>query len=189
MAINSINHSSGDLKITEQLTVVRLVTNIHHSLHAEDMNIVDQELTKAERDASPERFPDGIPTDVPKEPEQVHSPEGDTAKRRDTTTSLRSTTASSSFSIVREPVRMSRINTQRSLDRHPVELDRIETHRTQHGSTVGRTNTSRKSKKLLPNFGGGKDFPPQLPAQEEYVVEFDGPDDPMHPQNWPLRKK
>jgi DHA1 family multidrug resistance protein-like MFS transporter len=41
----------------------------------------------------------------------------------------------------------------------------------------------------MPNFGAGKPFPPPLPDREEYVVEFDGPDDPMHAQNWPLRKK
>lgn len=28
-----------------------------------------------------------------------------------------------------------------------------------------------------------------LPARDEYVVEFDGPNDPLHAQNWPLRKK
>ena len=150
------------------------------------MDIVDQELSKAERDASPDRFPD------PKGTEQIHNRKTDAAKnmeKRDNAMSIGSTASSSSASIVREEIGMSRVNTQRDIDRHPVELDRIETHRTQHGSTVGRTNTSRKSKKPLPNFGGGKEYPPNLPAQEEYVVEFDGPDDPMHPQNWPLRKK
>jgi DHA1 family multidrug resistance protein-like MFS transporter len=28
-----------------------------------------------------------------------------------------------------------------------------------------------------------------LPEQEQYVVEFDGPNDPLHSQNWPLKKK
>jgi DHA1 family multidrug resistance protein-like MFS transporter len=41
----------------------------------------------------------------------------------------------------------------------------------------------------MPNFGGGKPFPPPLPEREEYVVEFDGPNDPLHAQNWPLKKK
>ena len=122
------------------------------------MDIVDRDLGRAERDASPERFPDSFPTDAPKRSEQLHTPQADVAKlqRRDTATSLGSSASSSSASIVREAIGMSRINTQRDLDRHPTELDRIETHRTQHGSTVGRTNTSRKSKKPLPNFGGGK---------------------------------
>ena len=155
------------------------------------MDIVDRELDGAERDARSESFPHSFPTDALKRLEQTHTPQATSTKdeRRDTTTSLGSTASSSSASIVREPIGMSRVNTQRDLDRHPTELDRIETHRTQHGSTVGRTITSRKSKKPLPNFGGGKDYPPALPAQEEYVVEFDGPDDPMHPQNWTLRKK
>lgn len=155
------------------------------------MDLIDRDLENAERDASPERFPDSFSAETPKTLDQMHNPEAGPAKRdrRDTTASLGSTSSSSSASIVRESIGMSRVNTQRDLDRHPTELDRIETHRTQHGSTVGRTITSRKSKKPLPNFGGGKEFPPPLPAQEEYVVEFDGPDDPMHPQNWPLRKK
>lgn len=155
------------------------------------MDIVDRDLEKAERDASPERFPDTFPAGTPKRPDQMHNPKAVSTKleRGETATSLDSIASSSSASIVPGSIGMSRVNTQRDLDRHPTELDRIETHRTQHGSTVGRTNTSRISKKPLPNFGGGKDFPPQLPAQEEYVVEFDGSDDPMHPQNWPLRKK
>lgn len=41
----------------------------------------------------------------------------------------------------------------------------------------------------MPNFGAGKPFPPPLPDREEFVVEFDGPDDPIHAQNWPLKKK
>ena len=48
---------------------------------------------------------------------------------------------------------------------------------------------TRQSKKPMPNFGAGKPFPPLLPEQEEYVVEFDGPDDPLHAQNWPMKKK
>jgi DHA1 family multidrug resistance protein-like MFS transporter len=38
-------------------------------------------------------------------------------------------------------------------------------------------------------MGLGKPYPPLLPAQEEYVVEFTGPDDPLHAQNWPMKKK
>ncbi|KAL4790617.1 major facilitator superfamily domain-containing protein [Aspergillus venezuelensis] len=74
------------------------------------------------------------------------------------------------------------------LERHPTALSRIATQRSQHSATVGtlRTHTSRKP---LPEFGAGKPYPPPLPEKEEYVVEFAGPDDPMHPQNWPTRKK
>ena len=143
------------------------------------MDIVDRDLEKAETEASPERFntsgQDFQHGGVPKKVE-----------RKGTTST---TSSSSSRFVVREEMAISRANTQRDLERHPTALSRIETHRTQHSGTVGRSITSRKSKKPLPNFGGGKDYPPPLPAQEEYVVEFDGPDDPMHPQNWPMRKK
>lgn len=89
---------------------------------------------------------------------------------------------------------LSRVSTQRDLERHPTELSRIHTARSQHNATVGRstsaaTGRSSRSRRPLPNFGAGKPFPPPLPDQEEYVVEFDGPDDPYHAQNWTTKKK
>lgn len=69
-----------------------------------------------------------------------------------------------------------------------VELSRIETYRLQHRSTVGSTTGPAPEEKWLP-FGAGKPFPPQLPDPEEYVVEFTGEGDPMHPHNWPTWKK
>lgn len=139
------------------------------------MDIVDRDLEKAERAASPERFP--------------AQKSEDAGIQRLPTASSSSSSASSSASVVREEMAMSRVNTQRDLERNPTALSRIETQRTQHSGTVGRSLKSRESKKPLPNFGGGKDYPPPLPEREAYVVEFDGPDDPLHPQNWPLKKK
>jgi DHA1 family multidrug resistance protein-like MFS transporter len=75
------------------------------------------------------------------------------------------------------------------LARNTTELSRIHTQRSQHSGTVGRSAKSREWRKPLPEFGGGKPYPPPLPAQEEYVVEFDGEHDPLHAMNWPLRKK
>ncbi|KIV95933.1 hypothetical protein, variant 1 [Exophiala mesophila] len=72
---------------------------------------------------------------------------------------------------------------------HPVEDYRTETHRLQHIQTVGASVKSRSETRPLPEFGGGKPFPPLLPEREEYVVEFDGKDDPLHPQNWPFKRK
>lgn len=87
---------------------------------------------------------------------------------------------------------MSRVSTQRDLERNPTVISRIQTARSQHSATVGRGPRSTKSArdlKPLPEFGAGKPYPPQLPDPDEYVVEFDGPDDPLHAQNWPLAKK
>lgn len=88
---------------------------------------------------------------------------------------------------------MSRIPTQRDLERHPTELDRIQTARSQHSNTVGvtmgRSNTqTRDSRRPMPPMGGGKTLPPKHDV-DDYVVEFDGPDDPIHAQNWPIKKK
>lgn len=76
------------------------------------------------------------------------------------------------------------------LERHPTALERIETHRSQHLHTVGSHLRSRQStQKDLPNFGANKPYPTPLPDKEEYVVEFDGPHDPLHAQNWSTKKK
>lgn len=90
---------------------------------------------------------------------------------------------------------MSRVQTAYSqrgaggLERHPTALSRIATQRSQHTATVGAGLKPRISLKALPEFGAGKAYPLPLPAREEYVVEFVGPADPLHPQNWPIWKK
>ena len=73
------------------------------------------------------------------------------------------------------------------LERHPTAVKRIDEHRLQHSQTVGTTRS--RPWKELPPFGGGKDYPPLLPEREEYVVEFNGHDDPTHPQNWAMKRK
>ncbi len=140
------------------------------------MDVVDRDLEKAERDASPGRFP-------PRKSEDGN------LRRAQTASTGSSSSSSSAASIVREEMGMSRVNTQRDLERNPTALSRMETQRSQHSGTVGRSLTSRESKKPLPNFGGGKPYPPPLPAAEDFVVEFDGHDDPFHPQNWSMKKK
>lgn len=75
---------------------------------------------------------------------------------------------------------------------HHEALARIEIHRTQQSRTVGSGSRTRKSianLEPLPDMGAGKPYPPSLPDQEEYVVEFSGTDDPRHAQNWPRMKK
>jgi DHA1 family multidrug resistance protein-like MFS transporter len=39
------------------------------------------------------------------------------------------------------------------------------------------------------SIGNGRPIPPPLPHPSEYVVEFDGPEDPEHPYNWKLSAK
>ena len=155
------------------------------------MDAVDKDLEKAECAARPQHFPNSSPDPPMEEEKQKKEQEMDT--RVNTLISSSSASASSysssSSSIRREDMGVSHVNTTRDLERHPTALSRIETHRTQHGGTVGRSTTSRSAKKPLPPMGAGKVYPPLLPEREEYVVEFDGPDDPLHPQNWPMRKK
>ncbi|KAI9712541.1 MAG: hypothetical protein M1812_006850 [Candelaria pacifica] len=149
------------------------------------MDIVDRDLEKAERGASPDRFPPRSSH----EPVKRASHEAENLGRTGTYSSS-SSSSSGASSVIREEIGMSRRVTQGDiLERHPTELSRIHTARSQHSSTVGKSLKSRESKKPLPEFGGGKPYPPPLPEREEYVVEFDGPDDPLHAMNWSSRKK
>jgi DHA1 family multidrug resistance protein-like MFS transporter len=136
---------------------------------------LDRELSAAEREASPTRFAPRI--------------RGSDEIERVASNASTSTTSSHVSQSQSRPMGMSRTPTQHDLERNPTMLSRIETARSQHSGTVGRSLTSRRSKKPLPAFGAGKPYPPPLPNREDYVVEFDGPDDPLHAQNWPLKKK
>jgi DHA1 family multidrug resistance protein-like MFS transporter len=136
---------------------------------------LDRELSAAEREASPTRFTPRI--------------RGSDEIERVASNASTSTTSSHVSQSQSRPMGMSRTPTQHDLERNPTMLSRIETARSQHSGTVGRSLTSRRSKKPLPAFGAGKPYPPPLPNREDYVVEFDGPDDPLHAQNWPLKKK
>lgn len=51
--------------------------------------------------------------------------------------------------------------------------------------------TSRRSHDTtpMPSMGGDRPLPPSPPDHLEYQVEFDGPDDPRHPFNWPASRK
>ena len=151
------------------------------------MDIVDEDISRAERAASPERFAQYAQDERARNPEKA-AEAGDYEKLERIPTASSSSAASSSYQR-EQGASMSRINTSRDLERHPTALSRIQTQKSQHAGTVGRSVTSRKSQKPLPSFGGGKPYPPPLPSMEEYVVEFDGPDDPLHPQNWPMKRK
>jgi len=140
------------------------------------MDAADRFVEKAEHDASPERFP---------EPYEEHEPVARTASS--------SSSSSGSSTEVQQNTGMTRYPTQRDdvgdLERQRTVMSRIETHRSLQSATVGAGLKSRTSKKPLPAFGAGKPYPPPLPEREEYVVEFDGLDDPLHSQNWTPKHK
>ncbi|KAJ5682183.1 hypothetical protein N7462_005348 [Penicillium macrosclerotiorum] len=76
---------------------------------------------------------------------------------------------------------------RRQTNLNDVELERIETYRLQHRSTVG-SGAPLPREEWMP-MGAGKPYPPELPDPEQFVVEFTDANDPLHPQNWPLRRK
>ncbi|EAW14952.1 MFS transporter [Aspergillus clavatus NRRL 1] len=134
------------------------------------MNAVDQAIERAEQDA-------------------VENASQHSSSSRDSLDSF----ASSSDSSEPPLQTMYSRRTETDLERYQTTtqaLDRIETQRLQHALTVGESIKSRASAKApLPAFGAGKPYPPQLPNREDYVVEFDGVDDPLYPQNWSTRRK
>lgn len=155
-------------------------------------DVVDRDMVLAEREASTAYRP----ATHPPTQSQTHAEGSHPIERQHTSDSLSSSNSSSS----QDSQNMSRIATAASMGRaappratrtktHPLEDHRTETARLQHTATVGASRTTTKKEKPLPNFGGGKPYPPDLPPYEDYVVEFDGPDDPLHPQNWPFKNK
>ncbi|KAB8073301.1 major facilitator superfamily domain-containing protein [Aspergillus leporis] len=111
------------------------------------------------------------------------------------TTSDTTSSTSSSSSVDYDPQlhtlrsRATEVDLERHATRTSDALSRINTQRLQHALTVGESVKSHPSRAPLPPFGAGKPYPPPLPAREDYVVEFDGQDDPLYPQNWSLGKK
>ncbi|OJJ96396.1 hypothetical protein ASPACDRAFT_81568 [Aspergillus aculeatus ATCC 16872] len=144
------------------------------------MSAFDKELEMAEADARPHTKEEG--------PRR-------SSENPDRPSSSGSASSGSSSSIDYNPQihRLQSRNTEVDLERLRTgtshALSRIETQRLQHALTVGESVKSRPSRGPLPAFGGGKPYPPPLPAREDYVVEFDGPADPLYPQNWPLMRK
>lgn len=170
------------------------------TLNEEDINVI-----RAERDANPRRYSTWDPNDefykryhqlTPAEKAILYD-QATATKLEDDSADTESNPSASSSSLELEGIRtarMSRTATNRinRSETHPEALSRIETYRSQHSGTVGgsrlKSRTSTKQA-LLPEMGAGKPRPPALPAKEEYVVEFDGVDDPRHAQNWPMRRK
>ncbi|AQZ12367.1 hypothetical protein BZL39_D04280 [Zygosaccharomyces parabailii] len=64
------------------------------------------------------------------------------------------------------------------------KLSRIYTE-----SMVDQNDEGKPDYSDCPRMGGGRPYPPALPPPDAYEVTYDGPDDPLHPFNWPMRRK
>jgi DHA1 family multidrug resistance protein-like MFS transporter len=69
-----------------------------------------------------------------------------------------------------------------------IALERISSYRLQQRETRGSSRACSDQKQWLP-MGAGKPYPPSPIDPEVYVVEFENADDPMHPQNWPMKER
>ncbi|KAI5370717.1 Putative major facilitator superfamily, MFS transporter superfamily [Septoria linicola] len=171
------------------------------------MNREDANVAHAEYDADPVRFRSyDANNDLETSYQSLHAAQPthtqDRLERTETANEAEEaeSVSSSSSSSIRHASTASRTVTRSStriendflryLERHPTAIQRIQDHRLQHSLTVGsrRPATSHESNNL-PSFGGNKPYPPPLPPSEEYVVEFDGHEDPRHAMNWPTKKK
>lgn len=82
----------------------------------------------------------------------------------------------------------SRTIDRRQSNLNEIELERINTYRLQQRSTVGSGIGITPRDQWMP-LGAGKPHPPDLPDPEQYIVEFNDANDPLHPQNWPFARK
>lgn len=153
---------------------------------------VDDEMLGAAEEASPSLFPELRSTLSRRNSALVGSPLEEVATASTSTSASSSTEEGSTRrrNGAASGQGLDRVMTARDLERQHTQLERIQTEKSQQSGTVGRSATgrSRRSQKPLPAFGLDKPYPPKM-DQEKYVVEFDGPDDPLHAQNWPLQKK
>ena len=53
-----------------------------------------------------------------------------------------------------------------------------------HAPELGQAYEDTEKHHGILSMGAGKPIPPALPDAAEYIVEFDGPDDPANPLNW-----
>jgi len=79
--------------------------------------------------------------------------------------------------------------TQGETECDPIGVERQRTHLSNHSNTAECALVGLNSRGELPSFGGGKEYPPPLPHRDRYLVDFSGHNDPIHGQNWPLKKK
>ncbi|KAK6458477.1 putative transporter [Scheffersomyces xylosifermentans] len=70
----------------------------------------------------------------------------------------------------------SNTNASRSLSRRMTNADEL-------------IEAANKTDEPLPKMGNDRPYPPALPDRSPYVVAYDGPNDPIHPHNFPLWKK
>ena len=83
---------------------------------------------------------------------------------------------------------------ERALNAIPViELWQTRTYRSRNEVTATSQNSHDGQHRLAsancPSMGQGKAIPSKLPDHDDYLVEFDGSDDTLHPINWRLSTK
>jgi DHA1 family multidrug resistance protein-like MFS transporter len=127
----------------------------------------------------------------------VHSSETFNMEQQPKTEGDNSSASSSSNSAAAEPtgLMMQDVEAQEGYA-FGDELERIETsgaasRELSRALTSSHTPAEEEAlaKTPLPPMGLDKTLPVDFPDPEKYTVSFNGPDDPLHPHNWPLKRK
>lgn len=69
-----------------------------------------------------------------------------------------------------------------------VEQDTLAAKRPEAFDGQHDPTSSQEASSTL-SMGAGKPYPQDLLDKDSYLVEFDGPSDPTHPQNWSMKRK
>ncbi|CDK26967.1 unnamed protein product [Kuraishia capsulata CBS 1993] len=89
-----------------------------------------------------------------------------------------------------EAIKVARTNSRASQAESDPMLDRELSRRLTNADSVATdVRKQEESGEPIPPMGNGKPYPPPLPDSALYTVSYDGPDDPLHPHNWALRRK
>lgn len=72
---------------------------------------------------------------------------------------------------------------------HAIAQRRLSRMLTNADTIADQTRKDEEEGKPIPPMGGGKPMPEMLPSSDAYTVTFEGDDDPLHPFNWPVKKK
>lgn len=75
-------------------------------------------------------------------------------------------------------------------DLEALQFTQTQTNHLQQAAIETKTSHSlKRSHEKLLSMGRGRAILPPLLSSDDYIVDFDGPDDPDHPYNWKFSVK
>lgn len=160
---------------------------LNYSLYDRNiMDLIDKEVQRSEIQSNPRTFSITNSRSLQDNIDHVHRLEGIPTGSTVTVAQISEACSPSPSAVP------SRKPSTQDLEKKHMFSSRIDVSRRPCPREDSSGNADTKNRdiiKSLPVVGREKSPPVQLENPEQYVVEFDGPDDPMHPLNWPDKKK